>query len=48
MLEQGVMSPAEKDRLYQNIDREIEEAITLARESPYPSEGELLTDIFRS
>jgi TPP-dependent pyruvate/acetoin dehydrogenase alpha subunit len=46
LLERGIMSPAEKARLYENIDREVDEAVAFARESAYPDEGELLDNIF--
>ncbi|MFC1908815.1 thiamine pyrophosphate-dependent dehydrogenase E1 component subunit alpha [Chloroflexota bacterium] len=48
LLEQGILSEPEKSRSRDNIDREIEEAITFARESPYPDEKELLDNVFKT
>lgn len=48
LLQRGVLSETEKTRLYRSIEREIEEAVTFARESPYPDKGKLLNNVFRA
>ena len=45
---QGALSASEKVSIGHDIAREIEEAITFARESPYPEEKELLSDVFKT
>jgi len=42
------MSESEKIQIHKSIDKEIEEAILFARESPYPDESSLLTDVFKT
>ena len=44
---QGVLSESEKSQISEQIDREIEEALTFARESPFPDESELLEGVYR-
>jgi TPP-dependent pyruvate/acetoin dehydrogenase alpha subunit len=46
-LEQEILSEAEKIRIGHEVDKEIEAAVTFARESPYPSESELLNNVFK-
>jgi pyruvate dehydrogenase E1 component alpha subunit len=47
LLERGIMSELERDRVNETVAEEIEEAVTFARESPYPDETELLSGIFK-
>ncbi len=42
------ISESEKIQIHKSIDKEIEEAILFARESPYPDESSLLTDVFKT
>lgn len=46
LVETGVMSRKEIDRVHAEIDREIEEAIAFANESPYPAPEELLRNVY--
>jgi pyruvate dehydrogenase E1 component alpha subunit len=47
LLEQSLMSVLERDSINKEISEEIEEAVTFARESPYPNENELLNGVFK-
>lgn len=47
LLQHNILSEAEKIQIEQGIDQEIEEATIFAKESPYPNESELLTDVFK-
>lgn len=44
---QGVLSESEKSQISEQINREIEEALTFARESPFPDESELMEGVYR-
>lgn len=46
LLEHGIMSKLERDRIHKAISEEIEEAVKFARESAYPDENDLLHDVF--
>ena len=46
--EHDILSESEKVRIYEDIDKEITEAIAFALESPYPDEGELLDNVFKT
>ncbi|MFC1942402.1 thiamine pyrophosphate-dependent dehydrogenase E1 component subunit alpha [Chloroflexota bacterium] len=48
LIEQNIMSETEITRIGQEIDKEIEEAITFAGESPYPDPNELLNNVYKS
>lgn len=37
LLEQGIIRESERDKIFGDIDREIEEALIFARESPFPA-----------
>jgi TPP-dependent pyruvate/acetoin dehydrogenase alpha subunit len=41
------MSELERDRVNKTVSEEVEEAVTFARESPYPDENELLSGVFK-
>ncbi|MFC1964608.1 thiamine pyrophosphate-dependent dehydrogenase E1 component subunit alpha [Chloroflexota bacterium] len=44
----GVLNEPERTQICESIEKEIEEAVVFARESPYPDENKLLTDVFRT
>jgi len=46
LLRKGVISQQQIKDISSSIDREIEEAVRFAKGSPYPSEDELMKDIF--
>lgn len=47
LLQQKIMSEAETIQINESIKREIEAALVFAKESPYPDESELLTNVFK-
>ncbi|MFC2046712.1 thiamine pyrophosphate-dependent dehydrogenase E1 component subunit alpha [Chloroflexota bacterium] len=47
LLKREIISELEKNQIYDSIEKEVEEAIIFAKESPYPDESELLTDVFK-
>ena len=49
LLEQKFISKSEKDHIYMNIEREIEEALIFAKDSPHPDTNnyEFLGDVFK-
>jgi pyruvate dehydrogenase E1 component alpha subunit len=47
LLEQGLISEADKDDLYKRLNQEIEEAISFAKEAPYPEPSQLLAYVFK-
>jgi TPP-dependent pyruvate/acetoin dehydrogenase alpha subunit len=47
LLDHSVMSESEKSQIFQAIDKEIEEALAFAKESPYPEESELTDNVFK-
>ena len=48
LLNHSIMSESEKMQIHRSIDQEIAEALSFARESPYPDEGELCSDVFKT
>jgi TPP-dependent pyruvate/acetoin dehydrogenase alpha subunit len=48
LLGHKILSEPEKIRISEEADKEIEEAITFARESPYPDKNELLNNVFKA
>lgn len=48
LLEQNIISESEKTQIHRSIDQEVKEALTFARETPYPDDGELLSDLFKT
>lgn len=48
LLKQGILSELEDEQISKQIDREIEEALTFAKESPFPDKSELMEDIFKA
>ncbi len=48
LLEHDILSEPEKIQIGEGIDKAIEEAVTFARESPYPDENELLDNVFKT
>jgi len=47
LLKRESISESEKVRIYDSIEKEIEEAIVFAKESPFPDESKLLSDVFK-
>lgn len=47
MLEQGLLSPQERDAIYQQAVQEVEDAVAFARQSPFPNPSELPHHLFR-
>lgn len=48
LFRRGILSESEKIRIYTDIEKETEETITFAKESPYPDPGGLLSHRFKS
>jgi len=48
LLKRGIVSESEKSQIHSSIKREIEEALTFAKESPYPDRDKLLSDVFKT
>lgn len=47
LLDKGLMSGREKDKIYRDIEREVEESVKFGRESPFPVADALLRDVFK-
>lgn len=48
LIRRGILSESEKIQIYTDIEKETEETITFAKESPYPDPGGLLSHRFKS
>ena len=48
LLEHDILPEPERIQIGEGIDKEIEEAVVFARESPYPDESELLNNVFKA
>ena len=48
LLKHGILSASKKNHICRSIDREIEEAVVFAKESPYPDESKLLNGVFKT
>lgn len=48
LLEKGILHSSKIDQIEQRIDKEINEAIEFAKESPYPSSDSVLENVFAS
>ena len=48
LLKQGIVSESEKSQIHRSIESEIEEALTFAKESPYPDKDKLLNNVFKT
>jgi pyruvate dehydrogenase E1 component alpha subunit len=50
LLEHDFFSEAEKNKIYENIEEEIEEAVVFSKESPYPDpdENNLISEVFKN
>lgn len=46
LLKEGILTNSEKDKISQSIEKEITEAVRFARESYYPDQSELLSNVF--
>ena len=49
LFKHGILSESEKNKIYENIEEEIEEALIFAKESPFPdpNEDKVLRDVFK-
>jgi pyruvate dehydrogenase E1 component alpha subunit len=47
LLKEGFLSDSEKNQIYEKIEKEIEEAMVFAKNSPFPEERELNEDVFK-
>ena len=49
LFKQGILSESEKNKIYESIEEEIEEALIFAKESPFPdpNEDKVLRDVFK-
>ena len=45
--DEGVISEAERNKISEKIDREVEEALVFAKESPFPDENELTEGVYK-
>lgn len=48
LIEHDILSEPEKVQIIEGIDKEIEETIIFAKESPYPDENTLLDNVFKT
>ena len=48
LLKQGIVSESETSQIHRSIESEIEEALTFAKESPYPDKDKLLNNVFKA
>lgn len=48
LLDHSIISESEKRQICQGIDEEVEEAIAFAKESPYPDQSELSSQVFKT
>jgi len=48
LLKHEIISRSEKIQIYESIEKEMEEAVVFAKESPYPSESGLLYNVFKT
>ena len=48
LLKHEIVSESDKIQIYESIEKEIEEAITFAKESPYPDKNTLLNNVFKA
>jgi len=48
LLKHDIVSESEKSQIHRSIEREIEEALTFAKESPYPDRDKLLSNVFKT
>ncbi len=46
MLDEGILSKKELDKLHAAVDAELQEAITFAEESPFPEPADLFEDVY--
>ena len=47
LIKEGILTDSEKKQTAEKIEKEIEESVKFAKESPYPEEEELFKDVFR-
>jgi pyruvate dehydrogenase E1 component alpha subunit len=47
LIELGIMTQKKIDKVYSNTNKEIEEGIKFAEDSPYPDPADLLEDVYK-
>ena len=47
LVKQNLLSESEMKEICNNAEREVEEAVKFAEESPYPDPSEVLDDVFK-
>ena len=47
LIRYNIMSKKEMDEIHNQVDKEVEEALIFARQSPFPAKGELLNYVFK-
>lgn len=47
LLQRGIMSEHKRDQIHKAVSQEVEDAVKFAKESPYPDESDLLSDVFK-
>lgn len=47
LLQRGIMSEHKRDQINKAVSKEVEDAVKFAKESPYPDESDLLSDVFK-
>ena len=47
LIKEGVLSKSEKEKILQNIEKEIGESVNFAKEGPYPEKKEIFDDVFK-
>jgi len=48
LLTRGIMSESEKSKIIKRIDKEIEDSVTFAKQSPYPDKRDYLNYVFKT
>ena len=48
LLNRKIISESEKKQIYSGVEKEIEEAVVFAKQSPYPDQTELLDNVFKT
>ena len=48
LLTHGIIAESEKVKIIESIDKEVEDSVTFAKESPYPDERSYLNYVFKT
>jgi len=48
LLKHGIISEKQKRQIHRSIEKEVEDALTFAKESPYPDGNEILSNVFKT